>query len=424
MFSILNKSLLTNGKDKNINGVCKIFIFLLPLRQKMLTETEKNLITKYAGCDVNTLALKLHDTNEIRSKLVLQQIAGRELMKKKMPLWAENPDIIYPVHLPIEQCSSMFTAGYKKEIAEKLVKDFSLFTDLTGGFGVDFFVISEKFKKAVYNERNADLCEIVRHNFKVLNRMNSVFFNADGVSFIQNTEEHFNLVFIDPARRNSDGKKIVRIEDCEPDVLKFQDVMTEKSDFVMIKLSPMIDISDCVSKLKNLREIHIVATSNECKEILTVLEKGFSNEPKIFTVNDGQRFEFWMSDERECTAEFYDGKDFDGKFLFEPNAAVMKSGAFKILTKAFPVKKLHPSSHLYVSESDVCDFPGRRFKIVKTGSVKDFRDIKTANLAVRNFPEKADVLKKKLKIKDGGNIFLFATTLKTGEKVIIQGEKI
>ena len=171
MFSILNKSLLTNGKDKNINGVCKIFIFLLPLRQKMLTESEKNLITKYAGCDVNTLALKLHDTNEIRSKMVLQQIAGRELMKKKMPLWAENPDIIYPVHLPLEQCSSVFTAGYKKEIAEKLVKDFSLFTDLTGGFGVDFFVISEKFKKAVYNERKADLCEIVRHNFKVLNRM-------------------------------------------------------------------------------------------------------------------------------------------------------------------------------------------------------------------------------------------------------------
>lgn len=390
----------------------------------MLTESEKNLITKYAGCDVNTLALKLHDTNEIRSKLVLQQIAGRQLMQKKMPIWTQNPDIIYPVHLPLEQCSSVFTADYKREIAERLVKDFSLFTDLTGGFGVDFFAVSEHFQKAVYNEKNADLCEIVRHNFKVLKRQNADFLNSDGVTFIKNSPQHFNLIFIDPARRNSDGKKTVRIEDCEPDILEFQDVMIEKSDFVMIKLSPMIDLSDCLSKLHNAREIHIVATSNECKECLIVLEKGFSSEPKIFTVNDGQRFEIWMSDERECTAEFYDGKDFDGKFLFEPNAAVMKSGAFKILTKAFPVKKLHPSSHLYVSERDVCDFPGRRFKIVKTGSVKDFREIKTANLAVRNFPEKADILKKKLKIKDGGNIFLFATTLKTGEKVIIQGEKI
>ncbi len=390
----------------------------------MFTETEKNLITKYKDCDVNSLALKLHDTKEIRSKLVLQQIAGRQLMQKKMPLWTQNPDIIYPVHLPIEQCSSMFTADYKRKIAERLVKIFLLFTDLTGGFGVDFFAISEHFQKAVYNEKNADLCEIVRHNFKVLMRSNADFKNDDGVTFIKNTPQHFNLIFIDPARRNSDGKKTVRIEDCEPDILEFQDVMTDKSDFVMIKLSPMIDLKDCLSKLHNVKEIHFVATLNECKECLIVLEKGFSSEPKIFTVNDNQEFEFYMSNERNFEAEFYDGKNLDGKFLFEPNVAVMKSGAFKVLTKDFKVKKLHPSSHLYISEIDICDFPGRRFKIVKCGSAKDFREIKTANLAVRNFPEKADILKKKLKIKDGGNIFLFATTLKNGEKVIIQGEKI
>ncbi|MBQ3657659.1 MAG: RsmD family RNA methyltransferase [Bacteroidales bacterium] len=390
----------------------------------MITEQEKDLISKYKDCDVNDLALKLKDTESIRSKFVLQQIRGKQLMKKKMPLWAENSDIFFPVHLPLEQCSSSFTANYKHEIAEKLLTDFSLFTDLTGGFGVDFFVISEKFKKAVYNEKNSELCEIVKHNFKVLQRDNADFLSSDGVFFIKNTDKHFNLIFIDPARRNADGKKTVRIEDCEPDILEFQDVMIHKSDFVMIKLSPMIDIFECIKKLHNVKEIHIVATANECKEILIILEKDFSKEPKIFTINDNQRFEFFLSEERNCLSTFFDGEILENNFLFEPNAAVMKSGAFKVLTRNFPVKKLHPSSHLYVSDFDVPEFPGRRFRIVKTGSVKDFKEIKTANLAVRNFPEKAEVLKKKLKIKDGGAIFLFATTLKSGEKIIIQGENI
>lgn len=389
-----------------------------------MTPKERQLIQEHQSANVHDLALRLRDSDDVRAKFVLQQIQGLQIMRRKMPLWADNPDIEYPEHLPLEQCSSAFTAGYKSEVAQRLLADFELFTDLTGGFGVDFFSLSEKFQKAVYNERNADLCHIVSQNFEALHRTNAVFQNADGVDFIKNSADHFNLIFIDPARRNADGRKTVLISDCEPDILGFQDIMIQKSDIVMIKLSPMVDIADCVSKLHNVSEVHIVATDNECKEVLIILQQGYDAEPKIFTVNDNQRYSFLLSSERECQTEFFQSKDFEKKYLFEPNASVMKSGAFKILTKDFPVRKLHPSSHLYIAESDVCDFPGRRFQIIRTGSTKDFKEIKSANLAVRNFPDKAETLKRKLKIKDGGNFYLFATTLFDNEKVIIQCVKI
>ncbi|MBP5503993.1 MAG: RsmD family RNA methyltransferase [Bacteroidales bacterium] len=385
-----------------------------------MTHKERQLIQEYKSANVHDLALRLRNSDDVSAKYVVQQIQGLQIMQRKVPFFADNPDVEYPEHLPLEQCSSSFTAGYKCEVMNRLLSDYNHFTDLTGGFGVDFFFLSEKFQKAVYNERNADLCHIVSKNFAALKRTNAVFQNADGVEFIKKSTERFNLIFIDPARRNSAGKKTVLIEDCEPDILEFQDIMIQKSDFVMIKLSPMADIADCLAKLHNVREIHIVATDNECKEILIVLQQGYTNEPKIFTINDKERYSFLLSSERECAAEFYQSNDFQQKYLFEPNASVMKSGAFKILTKDFPIQKLHPSSHLYIADSDVYNFPGRRFRIVSIGSPKDFGDIKTANLAVRNFPEKAEALKRKLKIKDGGNIFLFATTLFNTHKVIIQ----
>ena len=389
-----------------------------------MTAEESKLIEQYADSDVNALALKLRDSDDVDSKFVLRQIAGRQIMRRKMPLWASNRDVQYPDHLPLEQCSSFFTAQYKKEIGERLLSSFDNCADLTGGFGVDFFVMSENFSHAVYAERNTDLYDVVRHNFEVLHRSNAEFLNSDGVDFIKNTTQRFNLVFIDPARRNSAGKKTVRIEDCEPDILLFQDVMIQKADVVMIKLSPMIDIADITTKLHNVSEIHLVATANECKEVLVLLQNGYNSEPKIFTVNDNQRYTFILSNERECAANFFQSSDLRGKYLFEPNAAVMKSGAFKILTKDYNVCKLQASSHLYIADNDVKDFPGRRFKIVRAGQPKEFSGMGTANLAVRNFPEKAEILKKKLKIRDGGNIFLFATTLYNGSKALIQCNKV
>ncbi|MBQ5403675.1 MAG: RsmD family RNA methyltransferase [Bacteroidales bacterium] len=389
----------------------------------LFSDQEKEFIEKNKDFNVNELALKIKDGQNFRSKYVLRQISGRQLMKNKMPLWEKNSLIVYPEHLPLEQCSSLFTACYKRKIVEKNLKDFSLFVDLTGGFAVDFFSISEVFKKAFYVELNTELCEIVRHNFGVLGRKNASFFNADGVVFLKNTSEKFNLIFIDPARRDSKGKKTVRIQDCEPDITEFEDIMLEKSDLVMIKLSPMLDISNSLSQLKNVKEIHITAFDNECKEIIILQQKNYFQEPEIHTVNGDENFSFFYSDEQKSETVFWDGEILEGKFLFEPNVAVMKSGAFKILTEKFPIKKLHASSHLYVSDTDVYDFPGRRFKIVKASKPKDFSGMK-ANLAVRNFPVKAEDLKKKLNIKDGGDVFLFATTLMGGKKIIIQGEKL
>ncbi len=389
-----------------------------------MTEAESKLIEQYADSDVNALALKLRDSDNVDSKFVLRQIAGSQVMRRKMPQWASNPDVQYPDHLPLEQCSSFFTANYKKEIGERLLTTFDKSADLTGGFGVDFFVMSENFSHAIYAERNTNLCDVVRHNFEVLHRSNAEFLNSDGVDFIKNTSEHFNLVFIDPARRNSVGKKTVRIEDCEPDILLFQDIMIKKADVVMIKLSPMIDIVDIVAKLHNVSGIHLVATANECKEVLVVLQNGYNSEPRIFTINDNQRYSFILSNERDCDINLYQSTNLSGKYLFEPNAAVMKSGSFKILTKDYNVSKLHVSSHLYIADHDIKDFPGRRFKIERAGQPKEFSGIGKANLAVRNFPEKAEILKKKLKISDGGDIFLFATTLYNGSKVLIQCCKV
>ncbi|MBQ1885505.1 MAG: RsmD family RNA methyltransferase [Bacteroidales bacterium] len=389
-----------------------------------MTEAERKLIEQYADSDVNALALKLRDSDNVDSKFVLRQIAGRQVMRRKMPLWASNPDVQYPDHLPLEQCSSFFTANYKKEIGERLLTTFDNCADLTGGFGVDFFVMSENFSHAIYAERNTNLCDVVRHNFEVLHRSNAEFLNSDGVDFIKNTAQHFNIVFIDPARRNSAGKKTVRIEDCEPDILIFQDIMIKKADVVMIKLSPMIDIADIIAKLHNVSEIHLVATANECKEVLVVLQDGYNSEPRIFTVNDNQRYTFILSNERNCAINYYKSTNLNGKYLFEPNAAVMKSGAFKILTQDYNVSKLHVSSHLYIADHDIKDFPGRRFKVERAGQPKEFCGIGKANLAVRNFPEKAEILKKKLKICDGGDIFLFATTIYNGSKVFIQCCKV
>lgn len=387
-----------------------------------ISEKERELIEKFKDSNVNDLALRLKEDKDVRPKFVLQQIEGKQVMLKKMPSWADNKEVLYPIHLSLEQCSSMFTADYKANVVENILTNFDNMVDLTGGFGVDFYMVSRNFKNAVYVERDKDLCEIVEHNFNALSRNNASFLNCNGVDFLKSSDMNFNLVFIDPARRDKSGGKTVHIQDCEPNIIEFQDVMISKSEIVVIKLSPMLDISECVLMLKNIREIHVVAANNECKEILVVLDKTHKSEPKLVAVNNTEKIEFYKSEETDTKAIIADNIS-EGMFLYEPNTAIMKAGAYKLICKKFNVKALHQSSHLYISESEICDFPGRKFMIEKIGSPKDFKDIKKANLAVRNFPMKADELKKKMKIKDGGDVYLFATTLKNDKKIIIKTRK-
>lgn len=391
----------------------------------MLTTTEKKYILEHIDDDVRNLALHMKEIEDFRPKFVLQQIAGIQAMRRKMPHWAENEDITYPVHLSLEQCSSEFTANYKRSIIEKLCADVSnkIFADLTGGFGVDFSVMSARFAKAFYVERNAELCEIAQHNFHALGIHNFNVVNGDGVDFLRNTDEKFGAIFIDPARRDSTGGKTVHIQDCEPNILDFQDIILQKSDIAIIKLSPMLDISECQLKLKNIAEIHVVASDGECKEILVVLTaKKIKDEPQIIAVNNNQRFMFWRSHEEYCSLLIANHVN-EGMYLYEPNAAIMKAAPFYLLAEYYFIQKIAPNSHLYVSDNWIEDFPGRGFRIVKVGGVKDFKHIEKANIAVRNFPLKADELRKRLKIKDGGEVYLFATTLNDGRKVLIETRK-
>ncbi len=393
----------------------------------MLTATEKIFVEMHKDDDVRALALRMKEgTADFRPKFVLQQIAGIQAMRRKMPHWADNQDIIYPVHLSLEQCSSEFTANYKRSIIERFCADVSnkIFADLTGGFGVDFSVMSRDFAKAFYVERNAELCEIAQHNFQAFGMMNFNVVNGDGVDFLSNYDKKIDVVFLDPARRDSSGGKTVHIQDCEPNILDFQDVILQKTDIAIIKLSPMLDISECQLKLKNIAEIHVVASDGECKEILVVLTaKQTTDEPQIIAINNNLKFKFLKSEEQNCAATIAANVQ-EGMYLYEPNAAIMKAAPFRLLTQRFGAKKIARNSNLYVSDDYINDFPGRIFKIVKIGGVKDFKHIEKANIAVRNFPLKADALRKQLKIKDGGEVYLFATTLNDGRKVIIETRKI
>ncbi len=391
----------------------------------MLTAAEKIFVVEHKDDDVRALAFKMKEAADFNPKYVLQQIAGIQAMRRKMPHWADNQDIVYPAHLSLEQCSSEMTANYKRGIIERLCGDVSdkMFADLTGGFGVDFSVMSMGFAKAFYVECNNELCEIAMHNFKALGMKNYSAINGDGVEFLRYFDEKFGLVFIDPSRRNNAGGKTVHIQDCEPNILDFQEVLLQKTDIAIIKLSPMLDISECLLRLKNIAEIHAVASDGECKEILVVLTAEKHDEPQIFAVNNNHVFNFRRSDEQNCTPKIADDVT-EGLFLYEPNAAIMKAAPYRLLTNRFNVKKIARNSHLYVSDGIIEDFPGRGFRIVKVGGVKDFKSIDKANIAVRNFPIKADELRKQLKIKDGGDVYLFATTLDDGRKIMLETARI
>lgn len=389
---------------------------------------DRELFLKYREQDVRALALKGIDA------LTLQQIAGWQTACTKLPLWADNPEIRYPVRLSMEQCSSQETALYKANLVSRLVgESIKSFTDLTGGFGVDFTMIASlNHCKAVMVERNAKLCDIVRHNCKVLSpdvSQNAKILNDDAESVL-NTMESVDIIMIDPARRDTVGRKVFLIKDCTPDVVALREKLLSKSRFVLIKLSPMLDIHDALRSLPEVREVHVVGVCGECKELLLVMAAGeVSFTPRIVCSdirNDGggSIFSFTYSQEHDSQPDFETGS-FD--FLYEPNAMLLKAGAYKVLCERYGVRKMAPDSHLYTSHKSLVDFPGRAFSVLNVCSVRQAKsmlaDIRQANVSVRNFPMRADELRRKLKIKDGGDNYIFGTTTARGEHVLILCEK-
>ena len=383
-------------------------------------------IEENARADVRSLALQAKKYPQVDMAMAVVQIAGRQIAEAKVPSWYRTEGLLYPKHLSMEQCSSEVTASYKAGLVEG-----EIFADLTGGFGIDCSFLSRKFKKADYVERQAELCELAEHNFPLLGLDIDVH-NEDGVEYLKQMQP-VDCLFLDPARRDGHGGKTVAISDCEPDVSALEDLLVEKARTVMVKLSPMLDLSLALNTLKHVREAHVVSVNNECKELLLILQKASASScvsihcEHILNTCEHQHFVF--TQEQERTSECPLANDVEA-YLYEPNASILKAGAYRSLAQSYPVKKLHPSSHLYVSSHLIEDFPGRRFHVEEVSGfgkkeLKPFlQGMEKANLTIRNFPSSVADLRKRLKLKEGGDIYLFATTLADESKVLIKCRKV
>ncbi|MBO5465969.1 MAG: RsmD family RNA methyltransferase [Prevotella sp.] len=421
-----------------------------------MNEQTRDFIRENADKDIRLLALSAKKNPDVDLSFALDQIAGRQTARQKLPSWAATDDIVYPPHLSMEQCSSEQTARYKMKLSSpspypsSKPSHPSSLIDLTGGFGVDFSFMSRGFERAVYVERQENLCDIARHNFSLLGMNNAEVVCGDGVDYLKSVD-HVSVIYLDPARRNEHGGKTYAISDCTPDVIELKDLLLQKADRVIVKLSPMLDWHKAISDLGDaVAEVHIVSVDNECKELLLVMQSTEAEDVsrkavKVVCVNNEEEFVFWSEGVKECRSENCltpnpspkgegssnklssliphpsstesTNSSTESPFLYEPNASIMKAGCFSAIEQTFGVKQLERNSHLFVSESFVEDFPGRKFRI-RTVTKMNKKDIKKAlsgidkaNISVRNFPISVAELRKRLKIKEGGSDYIFATTL-------------
>lgn len=385
----------------------------------------KTFVAEHMNDDIHQLALEAKKYPEINIPQALTQINGRKKIRQKVPFFYENEDILYPIQLSLEQSSSQTTATYKASLC-----DGNRLVDLTGGFGVDCYFLSEHFENVVYVERNAELCRLANHNFLALNRSNIQVVNTVSEEYLCELD-HADWIFIDPARRNTSGKKLVHLSDCDPDVSALASMLLEKADNVMIKLSPMLDINAVIEQLPHIKTIHVIAIDNECKELLLILNKKVQTPIRIKTINfqknQNQSFEYTIQQELNSVSETATEIE-NYLYLYEANSAIMKAGAFKHIGQKFNLYKLHIHTHLYVSNELHTDFPGRVFTIKRIWEKDSWKSnahsLKKANIATRNFPTSVDEIRKKLKLADGGDNYLFACTLSDNKKIIIETTKI
>lgn len=407
----------------------------------MLTQAEKDFVLSNLHGDVSALALKLGRFLDLNAHLVLQQIAGYQAIQQKIPSWYRCQDLLFPHSLSLEQCSSEETAEYKHQLIST-ISDIHTMADLTGGFGVDCSFMASGIDRVLYVERQAELCELAKNNFGVLGLKQIQVRQGDGVEVLAHWQRDksvdgpsnakpFDLIFLDPARRDNKGGKVVALSDCEPDLSLIKPLLLEKAKYVLVKLSPMLDITLALKTLPETTDVHIVSVDGECKELLFLLMAGTQDfsEPAMHCVNlrtsfSDQVFSFTKNEEQQVECRFANAP---GRFLYEPNASLLKAGAFSILTQAYDVKKLHPNSHLYTADEFIADFPGRVFSINAFFPFKELKmqmgETRKANVTVRNFPNTVAEIRKKTGLRDGGEIYLFATTLLDEKKVLISCKK-
>lgn len=372
--------------------------------------------------NITKLALQKNPFPEMEWIAVLNQIEAKAKAKTKLPTWFAADNIVFPSKISVEQTSSEKTADYKASLisGESLI-------DLTGGFGVDDFYFAQKIKKVVHCEINPELSQIVKHNFEQLKVENISCHSGDSLDILKELNTKWDWIYIDPSRRNDAKGKVFMLEDCLPNVPKHLDFMFEHSNSILVKTAPLLDITAGLSELKNVKAIHIVALENEVKELLWELQKDHSGNTAIKTVNLAKdktdTFEFVLNTGLESPKY-----GLPGNYLYEPNSAIMKSGGFEEVGTFFNLDKLHKHSHLYTN-STLISFPGRVFEIENSFSyhkneMKSRLEKQQFNITTRNFPDSVESIRKKWKIKEGGNRYCFFTTDKNEDKIVLICKKI
>lgn len=389
--------------------------------ESLLQPEIQDFINKNLNEDSTKLALKKNPFPEVNYSVLINQIITKKKAKEKLPTWFLLENIIYPEKISIEQTSSETTAKYKASLVsgEKLL-------DCTGGFGIDDYYFSKHFKSVIHCELNSDLSQIVKHNFEVLKATNIDCFHGDSTEILEQLNERFDCIYIDPSRRNDAKGKVFMLADCLPNVVDLQDFYFQFTNTILIKTAPILDLRAGLLELKNVAQIHIVAVDNEVKELLWKIEKNFNKSPEIIAINLEK--EKQTITKIESTKSYFASYSLPKKYLYEPNASLMKSGGFEAVSELFAIGKLHQHSHLYTSD-ELIDFPGRKFQIdviipFQKKEISQFIQGKKMNVSTRNFPIKPEEIKKKYKILDGGIIFAFFTTNLNNEKIVLLCTKL
>lgn len=392
------------------------------MNRDILNSDIQNYIDFNIESDTLALLLKGIPFTHIDPKQIIRQIEAKKRCKAKLPTWFNTLNIYYPNKLNIEQTSSEITAKYKADLFSG-----KSIVDITGGFGVDSYYFSKQFDSVTHYEIDAELSEIVKHNFKSLGITNITCYAKNGIDAIQQSTITFDCIYADPSRRSDSKSKVFLLSDCTPNIKAAQHILLNYAKQIIVKTSPLLDITATRSELNNVKTIHCVAVNNEVKELLWVLEQNYSSSVTIKTVNlhntDTQIFDFNSTE--EATSQALYSKPLS--YIYEPNLALLKAGAFNVLSTKLNIKKLHKHSHLYTSES-VLKFPGRRFKVHTVVPFQKKKiaklNIDKANITTRNFPLSVNAIRKRLKIKEGGSHYLFFTTDVANTKIVILCHKI
>jgi len=391
------------------------------LNTAILHPKVQHFITENLNSNITKLILYGSPFSDVSVQELANQIISKQKSKHKLSSWFNNKNIYYPPKVNIEQTSSEITANYKST----LIKGDTII-DITGGFGVDCYYFANYFKEAVHCEINDDLSTIVNYNYKQLMVHNIVTFSGNGIEYLRNSKKIFDCIYIDPSRRNDKKGKVFLLKDCLPNVPQNIAFLFTKANHILIKNSPILDITSTINELTFVKEIHVVAHQNEVKELLFLLEKEYNKPIKIKTINISKKATqtFNFNYKEEIISQY--SKPLT--YLYEPNSAILKSGGFHQVSQQLKIFKIQQHSHLYTSE-EIIDFPGRIFKIDRIipyhkKKVKSFLKESKANITIRNFPKTVDQIRKETKIKEGGDSYLFFTKLENNELVVLFCKKI